>query len=471
MSNSHASFFRKISLCFILCFACFCIAVAELPPVVSGQKVPSLAPMLKRVLPCVVNIVAMGHDNHPEKLSRYKHLHEKEETMSNGKPIDNFVSIGSGVIINAKKGYIVTNNHVIHNTNNITVNLSDGRRFEAKIIGKDALSDIAVLQIHADNLHQIKFADSNHLQVGDFVAAIGNPFGLNQTVTSGIVSALGRSSLRLEGPTAYENFIQTDAPINPGNSGGALVNLDGQLEGINTAILARDGGNIGIGFAIPVNMVKEVIRQLVRYGSMHRGRVGIMVQKMTPELAKAFQRPFHDGTVITQTAPHTPAAQAGLKPGDIIRTVNGVEAKNPDIVRNTIGLLRAGSKVTLQILRDNKVIEVELHTIPEKKLVERVHRSDRFLFGMAFKDFDQEMPGLGHLRGVEVLHIEPNTPAWNAHLIPGDIITDINQHPITTIAALQKYARTNKDDTILLRIVREPGAALFVVIKGFHTNR
>ncbi len=455
---------NTLLVCASLCAPLQATTQASLPASLVNSH-NTLAPMLKQVLPSVVNIVSVGHDNTPNReVPTHPHRPNAIPPQENDSPLDNFVSIGSGVILNGAKGYIVTNAHVIRNAHTITVNLSDGRRFEAKVIGKDVASDVAVIQIHADNLKQIQLANSSKLQVGDFVAAIGNPFGLNQTVTSGIVSALGRSSLRLEGKSNFENFIQTDAPINPGNSGGALINLKGQLEGINTAIIAKDGGSLGIGFAIPVNMIKEITHQLIEYGAMHRGRVGMIVQQVSPELAKLFDVKAGKGTVITQVNPNTPAAKAGLKVGDIILTVNGNVAKNPALVHNTIGLLRAGSSVSLKIERAGRIEHISLRTAPIASLIQAAHASSRFLFGLSLRNFDQEIPHVGHVQGIEILHITPNSPAWNAYLMPGDVITDINRQPVRNIDALKRAVQRDQKQECLLRIIRGNGA-LYMVIK------
>ena len=262
-------------------------------------------------------------------------------------------------IVDARNGYIVTNNHVIDKADEITVTLSDARQLSAKLIGTDPESDIAVIKVEPKNLEELSLADSSQLQVGDFVAAIGNPFGLGQTVTSGIVSALGRSGLGIEG---YEDFIQTDASINPGNSGGALVNLRGELVGLNTAILAPNGGNIGIGFAIPSNMVAQIKTTLVEHGSVKRGQLGVNIQDLTPELAQAFGLNQSQGAAITAVQPKSPAAKAGLEPGDIVLSINDKRVKNSQDVRNMIGLLPLGEEVKLEIQRggEAQTVKVEI---------------------------------------------------------------------------------------------------------------
>lgn len=269
-----------------------------------------------------------------------------------------FRALGSGVIIDAAKGYVVTNNHVVDNATKINVKLSDGRSFDAKVIGKDPRTDIALLQLKdAKNLTAIKIADSDQLRVGDYTVAIGNPYGLGETVTSGIVSALGRSGLNVEN---YENFIQTDAAINRGNSGGALINLNGELIGINTAILAPDGGNIGIGFAIPSNMVKNLTSQMVEFGQVKRGELGIMGTELNSELAKAMKVDAQKGAFISQVLPKSAAAKAGIKAGDVIVSMNGKAINSFAGFRAEIGTLPVGSKITLGLLRDGKPVKVEV---------------------------------------------------------------------------------------------------------------
>ncbi len=327
---------------------------------VTDSPVPSLAPMVKRITPSVVNIATRGTIK--EKPGQRNPLMDDPffrrffDTPPDSKPRERqFQSAGSGVIVDAKNGYIITNHHVVENASEITITLLDNRSFTAKVVGSDEGADIAVLQAKQPNLIAMPLGDSAHLEVGDFVVAIGNPFGLQHTVTAGIVSALGRSGINPEG---YEDFIQTDASINPGNSGGALVNLKGELVGINSAILSGSGGNIGIGFAIPVNMVRGVMDQLIKYGQVKRGILGVNIYNVTPEVAKEFGLAESTGALVAGVAPGSSADHAGIKTGDIITSINAVVMKSASELRNSIGMLRVGDKVEIGLLRDGKPMKV-----------------------------------------------------------------------------------------------------------------
>ncbi len=321
-----------------------------------NQTLPTLAPMLERTTPAVVNISSEGRivmQRHPlleDPFFRrfFGFLDGPQERRTQ--------SLGSGVVVDAAQGYVVTNHHLIDQADTITVTLLDGRQLSASVIGSDPETDVAVLQIPTENLTALTLADSTKLRVGDFVVAIGNPFGLGQTVTSGIVSALGRNRLGIEG---YEDFIQTDASINPGNSGGALVNLRGEVVGINTAIIAPGGGNVGIGFAIPSNIVQQLIKQLIAFGEVRRGRLGVSVQDLTPDLAQAFGISTTQGAVIAQVLPDSAAQRAGLKAGDIVVAINDRPIRDAKDLRNAIGLSSVGSWVTLAILREGKPMTLQ----------------------------------------------------------------------------------------------------------------
>lgn len=439
---------------FLLTWVVTPVSLAALPPAVNGQVLPSLSGMLQGVTPSVVNIAAQGE------------IANGDNPMAQpGAPLQRprqFQALGSGVVVDADNGYILTNAHVLRDAQTITVTLSDGRVFSAKLIGADAPSDVAVVQIKADKLIAARMGNSDGLKVGDFVAAIGNPYGLSQTVTSGIISALQRSGLGIEG---YEDFIQTDASINPGNSGGALVNLRGELIGINTAIATPSGGNIGIGFAIPMNMARSMMVQLIKYGSVSRGLMGVLLQDFTPSLASAFKLNGQTGALVSQVTPNSPAAAAGIHLGDLIQKVGDTPIDNAAQVRNIVGLMRKGSRVTLKILRNGKSMNVTLVTVDPKEYLASSEQSSRFLFGLWLQDFNQQMSLLGHVNGVQIVRIAENSMAWRSGLRPGDVIMSANQTAVSTVAQLQQIAQQSKDQ-LLLNVMRgSDGGSAFVVVK------
>lgn len=445
---------RKIFLFFFLlgCVLSFS-AYAGPPPL-------SLAPMIEKASPAVVNIRAQKKASDLEIYMRM----QKERSARNNKntPIPKtMVSVGSGVIVDAAKGYILTNAHVIDDAQSVTVTLNDGRHFNAKILGLDKPSDIALIQIQAKNLSALPMADSHDLKVGDVVVAIGNPFGLNQSVTSGIVSALGRTSLGIEN---YENFIQTDTSINPGNSGGALINTQGQLIGINTAILAPNQGSIGIGFAIPSDMAKSVMQQLSQYGNVHRGALGVGAQNITPELELAFHLNSTKGAVVTLVMPNSPAEQAGMLAGDIITNINGTSVQNANDVVNSIAFLRVNSEATVQILRNNKPMTFKITITDPKKRKEMIEKLNPFLYGVGLRDINVESPIHGSVTGVLVLTVEEDSNAWHAGLMPGDVIISANQQKIADVPGLKKIVASAKQE-LLLNVLRNSGAAFLVVNK------
>ncbi|CAO3372416.1 HtrA protease/chaperone protein / Serine protease (Protease DO) (EC 3.4.21.-) [Azospirillum argentinense] len=320
-------------------------AAAALPAGVTG--VTTIAPMLEQVTPAVVNIAVLSRAPQAENpllrdpfFRRFFNVPEQQARPQ--------VSAGSGVIVDARRGYVITNAHVVENAQEIAVTLKDRRRLRAKLVGRDAATDIALLKIEAEKLTALPWGDSDQLKVGDFLVAIGNPFGLGQTVTSGIVSALGRSGLKIEG---YEDFIQTDASINPGNSGGALVNFNGELVGINTAIIGPAGGSVGIGFAVPVSIVRSVMEQLVEYGEVRRGRLGVSIQDLTPDLADSMNLAGDAGAVIAQVERGSAAERAGFRSGDVVTAVNGRPVRSATDFRNRMGLVRAGTPLQVTVLR------------------------------------------------------------------------------------------------------------------------
>jgi serine protease Do/serine protease DegQ len=364
--------------------------------------------------------------------------------------------------VNARKGYILTNNHVIAKASKITVILNDGRRFNARIIGRDQKSDVAVIKIKAPNLTEVKFGDSEKLQVGDFVVAIGNPFGIGQSATSGIVSATGRSGLTRNG---YEDFIQTDAAINKGNSGGALVNLRGELIGINTAILSRSGGNVGIGFAIPINMANKLMRQIIRHGRVRRGLLGVHVQNLNPQLArKAFGLSSTDGALVAQVNPGTAAENAGIQPGDVIVSVNGKRIKNSRDLRNKIGLLDPDQKVTIVYIRNSRKHTVSTRLSSSGRAVAtRASSYHKHLQGAKIGNIPRNSPLYGRVKGVMVFQVQQGSAAAAAGLRAGDIITKVNRRSIKNLSSFRSVvSRAGK--ALLLNVRRDQGA-LFLYLE------
>ena len=428
----------------------------SLPASVGSDPVPSLAPMLERVLPNVVNIATNGKVQVQQNPLMDDPLFREFFDMPRSQPQERrFSSLGSGVIIDGRNGYIVTNNHVIENADEINVRLHDGRSFEAKVIGADPEADIAVIKLPISDLSGIEIGDSESLRVGDFVVAIGNPFGLGQTVTSGIVSAKGRSGLGIEG---YEDFIQTDASINQGNSGGALVNLRGELIGINTAILGgRGGGNVGIGFAIPVNMAMSLTSQIVEYGEVRRGRLGVIVQDLTPELASALGINATSGALISQVLPDSAAEEAGFQEGDVVIGVNGKVINGAGSLRNVIGLARAGEEVEIEYVRDGDRSWETVKIRAAKEEVSFSEPANAYLEGATLGEAPE-----GEM-GAVVLKVEPGSRAWRAGLREQDVILSINK---TRIKVLEDVKRTivQNSSGILLNI-RRGNSALFIVVR------
>ena len=429
-------------------------AHALLPARVDGEPLPSLAPMLENVLPAVVNIsttTRIRATDHPLMQDPFfrRFLGPREREGS---------SLGSGVIVDAVNGYILTNHHVIDRADEITVTTNDGRSMEATLVGSDEDSDVAVIQVRGDNLQAIAIGRSAELRVGDFVVAIGSPFGLSQTVTSGIVSALGRSGLGIEG---YEDFIQTDASINPGNSGGALVNLRGELVGINTAILSRGGGSIGIGLSIPVDMAGALMAQILEHGDVQRGILGVAMQDLTPRLAEAFGIPGIRGAVVSQVVPGSAAEEIGMRSGDVIVGFNNAEIHDSADLRNAVGLLRTGDKGTVAFYRGGRLIEREV-TIHDPRKVANVQgkapEGSRFA-GAAFEGVTSE----DGEKAIRVTGIEPGSPAARTGIVPGDVIYSVNRRRIESVDDLSNVVERS-DGVLLMRLLRD-GRALFLVVK------
>ena len=425
----------------------------------AGAPATSLAPMIEKTSPSVVNVRAQIKVS---DLETYLRL-QKERQLSGNKnlPIPKkVVSVGSGVIIDANKGYIVTNAHVVDDAQAVTVTLHDGRHFNAKLIGLDKPSDIALLQIQAKDLTAITISDSNNLKVGDVVIAIGNPFGLNQSVTAGIVSALGRTSLGIEN---YENFIQTDTSINPGNSGGALINTEGHLVGINTAILGTQG-SIGIGFAIPSNMAVSVAKQLIQYGNVQRGALGVFAQDITPELISALKLTVNKGAMVSLVMPNSPAEQAGLQSGDIITAINGTSIKNANDVINSIAFMRVDSKANITVIRNNKSLTLDTTISDPKKRKILNEKSNPFLYGVGLKNLSVVSPLHGPTTGVLVLSIEEDSNAWHANLLPGDLIISANQQKVSDIKTLMEIA-SKSNQQLVLNVLRQSGGLFLIINK------
>ncbi|GKW18189.1 serine endoprotease DegQ [Pectobacterium carotovorum subsp. carotovorum] len=420
----------------------------------SSGQLPSLAPMLEKVMPSVVSLYVEGHTTNAGKEGIPPQLQpffgENSPFCQEGSPFqsspmcqgegdddgqppqqENFQALGAGVVINAEKGYVVTNSHVVDNADKIQVRLSDGRKYDGKVLGKDTRSDIALVQLKDfKNLTAIKVADSEQLRVGDYTVAIGNPYGLGETATSGIVSALGRSGLNIEN---YENFIQTDAAINRGNSGGALVNLNGELVGLNTAILAPDGGNIGIGFAIPSNMVKSVVAQIVEFGEVKRGELGITGTELNSELAQAMKVDAQRGAFVSQVRPKSAADEAGIKAGDVIVTLNGKAISSFSALRAQVGSLPVGSKVALGLLREGKPLTVEV-TLQQSNQAQVA--SGNLYSGIEGAELSNTQ--VDDKKGVKVDNVKPGSAAAKIGLKKDDIILGVNQQAIQNIGELRK---------------------------------
>ena len=452
--------FRPFAAALLAAALCAPGAFAALPasPAAEAAPMPSLAPMVKRVSPAVVNIATRGTIK--EKQGQRNPLLDDPffrrffEVPPDSRPRERqFQSAGSGVIVDAKNGYIITNHHVVENASEITVTLLDNRSFSAKVVGSDEGADIAVLQAKQPNLVAMALGDSSKLEVGDYVVAIGNPFGLQHTVTAGIVSALGRTGIN---PDGYEDFIQTDASINPGNSGGALVNLRGELVGINSAILSGSGGNIGIGFAIPVNMAKGVMDQLIKYGQVKRGVLGVNIYDVTPDVAKEFGLNEATGALVAGVAQGSAAEHAGLKTGDIIVSINGTPIKNASELRNTIGMQRVGDQVEIGLLRDGKPLKVSA-LVAEHSESEAVNAADvhRGLEGSDLADAPDAA-------GVLVRAVQEGSPAAQAGLRAGDLIVAVGRTPVATLKAFREVA---KGASFLLLNVKRGNAVVLIPIR------
>ncbi|MBF0445728.1 MAG: DegQ family serine endoprotease [Magnetococcales bacterium] len=433
---------------------------AALPMAVGGQALPSLADMVEKAIPAVVNIATSSRIKVQENplmsdpfFRRFFDLkrEDKKQKFRENK------SLGSGVIVDAKKGLVLTNYHVIKKADKITVTLNDGRIVRAEIVGVDPETDVGVLRLlNHSGLTALPLGNSNILRVGDFAVAIGNPFGLGQTVTSGIISALRRKGLGLEG---YEDFIQTDASINPGNSGGALVNLRGELIGINTAILARGGGNVGIGFAIPIEMAQSIMSQLVEYGEVRRGLLGVRAQDLTAELAAAFGLRIREGAVITRAVIGSAADKAGLTAGDIIIQANDRKIHDSADLRNVIGLSRIGERVSLVYIRNGKRKEVTVVVREPTRARINGHEIDRRFNGSVLETASEKKKN----EGVEVMSVKYGSLAWQAGLREKDVILSVNRLLVTNFEELKNAV--SKDKRQMLINIQRGEERLFMLVR------
>ncbi|NIM71720.1 MAG: Do family serine endopeptidase [Gammaproteobacteria bacterium] len=436
-------------------------AWAASPPLPSKDGIPTLAPLLRDVTPAVVNIsVLVSAPALQNPLMRdpfFRRFFEDFLEQPQQRPQ---LSAGSGVVIDAERGYVVTNHHVIESASEIIVTLKDRRKLEAELVGSDPGTDIALLKVAPEGLTALELGDSDALEVGDFVVAIGNPFGLGQTVTSGIVSALGRTGLNVHG---YEDFIQTDASINPGNSGGALINLKGELIGINSVIIGPSGGNVGIGFAVPSNMTRSIVEQLAEYGEVRRGRLGVLIQDLTPELAEALNLTVSEGAVITRIEPDSPAEKAGLAAGDVIVAADAAEVTSSAELRNVIGLVRVGEEVNLTVLRDGGRRNIKVRVGVVERATYAGSESAPQLSGAVFQAMGPEHPLHGQIDGVVVADVERGGRAWRNNIRPGDVIVGINRERVRSVEELSRALR-RVGRTVAVDIIRD-GAQLLIVIQ------
>lgn len=410
-------------------------AHAALPASIGGKPVTSLAPLVEAASPAVVNIQVTQLRR--DRLGR---------TGEVG-------GAGSGVIVDAEDGYILTNHHVVSDADEIQVTLSDGRTLEAEVVGSDSGTDIALLKVEAENLTEMPIGDSSSVRVGDFVIAIGNPYGLDNTVTSGIVSALGRTGINRGG---FENFIQTDASINPGNSGGALVNMDGELIGVNSMIVSRTGGNIGIGFAVPTEIASSIMGQILDFGEIRRGLLGVTIGTIDPEAAETLNLDIEGGALVNRVSPESAAEQAGLQVGDIIVAINDKKITSGPELRNVIGLLRSGDVVGIRYLRDN-----ESHTTTAQlgRLEDQLLSGADIHPGLAGASFAPASTSSDS--GVEVTMVEEGSPAAQRDLRSGDVITAVNRILVRNLRDLETIAENSR---ILFLLVKRGDRSLMLRI-------
>jgi serine protease Do/serine protease DegQ len=429
------------------------LANGALPAMVGDQEVPTLAPLIEKVSPAVVNIAVMGRagPTHPlcadPFFSQFPQCQNRE-----------FQGGGSGVIVDSDNGYILTNNHVVEHADRIRITLLDKRTLEASVIGTDPLSDIAVLKVDSKDLHELPIADSSAAKVGDFVVAIGNPFGLQHTVTSGIVSALGRSGLN---PENYEDFIQTDAAINMGNSGGALINLKGELLGINSAIISNSGGSVGIGFAIPSNMARNVMNQIIEHGEVRRGLLGVSVQSIDAELAESLKMKNANGALVSQVMPGSAAEKAGIEPGDVLLSVDGETVADAASLRLRVGMHGAGDSIKIVLIRDGKTrtVTAELGLAQASQVAaEDIHPG---LEGASFETVNPSSPSYDGTPGILITEVDQGSPAFANGLRANDLILRVNRQRVSSLEELTEAARDAK--SLLLQLRRGDRGIVLVV--------
>jgi serine protease Do len=455
------------------------VTVDESPILRSAGPYWSLAPVVKKVAPAVVKLVTTATikpatlEPGPGFNDQFWHRFFGDQFGQMWPPNQlgprREHGLGSGVIV-TKDGYILTNNHVVDGAEVVKVTLTDGREFTAKVVGRDPKSDIAVVKIDASNLPIVPVADSDKVQVGDIVLAVGNPFGVGQTVTTGIVSAMGRGNMGIED---YEDFIQTDAAINPGNSGGALVDAEGRLIGINTAILSRSGGNQGIGFAIPSDLANQVMDSLVKYGHVTRGYVGVMIQDVTPALAKEFKLQGSKGALVGEVVPKGPADKAGIKDGDVVIEFNGKSVADSRHLKLAVAETKPDSTVAVKVLRDGamKTLEVTVKQLPGTEQLAKADRQNGgetgTLNGVGVENLTsqtrQQFNVPDNVKGAVVTEVRPNSAAADAGLKPGDIIEEINRHPVGNADQAVQLTENSKDKHTLLRIWSDGGSHYVVV--------
>jgi len=435
-------------------------ANAQLAPT---PAVPTLAPLVERILPGVVSIAVRGHaaapDNPLQSDPFFRRFFGVPDDTS-PQQSQEFAAAGSGVVVDAPRGYVLTNNHVVANADEITVVLSDGQRMPATKVGADPETDLAVLHVAADHLTALPLGDSSKLRVGDYVVAVGNPFGLSQTVTMGIVSALGRSGLGIEG---YEDFIQTDAAINPGNSGGALVDLNGLVVGINSAIVGPSGGNVGIGFAIPMNMARSVMEELIAHGEIKRGQLGVTIQDLTPDLAKALKLDLQSGAVVNQVLAGSAAERAGVQAGDVISAIDGQPVRGATDLRNQVGLMRAGATVKMTVVRKGANLQLDVVLAAPQTQTLAAPAEVPLLDTVVLGPVPPEAAG-GQLSGAAVIEVDPDSPAGQAGLMAGDVVVAVNQQPVRTPADVMELAARDKA-LVFLQVMRPDGMRFIVISK------